>query len=70
MRRPLNWFVFALSLGFLVLGRMHSPPQPAAVTVERVSFEPRMAVAVPANLKRERNLEFGYVKALPEPGEH
>jgi len=69
MRRPINWFVFALSLGFLMLNRAHSP-QPAVVSVERMSFEPRVVVAVPAALNRERNLEFGYVTALPEPGEH
>ena len=63
MRRPLDWILFALSLGFLVLGRtLKQPePQPEPIVVERVSFEPRMAVAVPAALKRERDLEFGYV---------
>jgi hypothetical protein len=60
MRRPINWFVFSLSLAFLVLNRAHSPP-PAVVGEERMSFEPRMAVAVPAALNRERNLEFGYI---------
>ena len=59
MRRAI--YVLALSLGSMVLGRTLQPPTPAPVVVERVSFEPRMAIAVPAALHRERNLEFGYV---------
>ena len=62
MRR--TGYFLALSLGSLVLGRTLEQPEPVPQpepVVERVSFEPRMAVAVPAALKREGNLEFGYV---------
>ena len=64
MRRPLNWFVVALSLGFLVGNRLaHSPPAPVPVPadVERTQVEPRMAVATPVALRRHADLEFGYV---------
>src|SRR5439155_25430628 len=60
MRRPINWFVFALSLGFLVLGRTLQPPRPAPIAIEPTRFEPRVA-AVPAPLRRNGELEFGYV---------
>jgi hypothetical protein len=64
MRRPIDWFFFALSLGFLALGRaLQAPgPQPAPVIVERMRIEPRLAVAVPAALRGQRELEFGYVE--------
>jgi hypothetical protein len=62
VRRPINWFVFALSLGAFALGRALHPPQPAPVVVERVTFEPRVAVAVPAALRHDADLEFGYVE--------
>ena len=63
MRRPVNWLVIALSLGFLDLGlsRTVAPATPTDVVVERVSFEPRGAVAVPAALKHVDDLQFGYV---------
>ena len=62
MRRPLNWFVFGLSLGFLALGRHLQSPQPAPLIVERSNFQPREAVAVPATLRRTTDLEFAYVE--------
>jgi hypothetical protein len=63
MRRPLNWLVFALSLGFLAMGRaLQSPsPPPAPAIIERTPVEPRVAVAIPAPLRRHADLEFGYV---------
>ena len=61
MRRPLNWLVFALSLGFLVMGRALRPPQPEPVVIERARVEPRVVVAVPVALRGHRELEFGYV---------
>ena len=62
MRRPINWFVFALSLGFLAMGRALQPPPPAPVVVERSVAEPRVAVAIPSVLRRHSELEFGYVE--------
>lgn len=62
MRRPLNWFVFALSLGFLLLGRTLQAPQPAPVVIERTQFEPKVAAAVPAMFNPRADLEFGYVE--------
>jgi hypothetical protein len=64
MRRPINWFVFALSLGVLALGRalLLPGPQPLPAVVERVRVEPRVAIAVPAALRGQRELEFGYVE--------
>ena len=63
MRRPINWFVFALSLGFLAMGRaLQSPPPAAPVIVERSVAEPRVAVAIPSVLRRHSELEFGYVE--------
>jgi hypothetical protein len=62
MRRPINWLVFALSLGFLAMGRALQSPPPAPVVVERVRIEPRVAVAVPAALRGQREIEFGYVE--------
>lgn len=63
MRRPINWLVFGLSLGFLAMGRaLQSPPPPAPAILERTPVEPRVAVAVPAALRRHADLEFGYVE--------
>jgi hypothetical protein len=62
MRRPLNWLVLALSLGFLALGWILKSPQPAPVVVERTGFEARVAIAIPASLRRTPDLEFGYVE--------
>ena len=61
MRRPINWFVIALSLGFLAMGRALQSPQPVPVVVERTQVEPRVAVAMPVALRGQRELEFGYV---------
>jgi hypothetical protein len=61
MRRPINWLVFALSLGFLVLGRTLQAPRPAPVEIERTQLQPTVAAAVPASLRGHRDLEFGYV---------
>ena len=60
MRRPINWIVFALSLGFLVLGRSAQHPQ-GPVAVENSPMEPRVAIAVPVALRTPRELEFGYI---------
>jgi len=59
MRRPINWLVFALSLGFFFLGRSMQPP-PAPI-IERTRIEPAVASAVPVALRRNTELEFGYV---------
>jgi hypothetical protein len=69
MNRPLNWFVVALSLTFLVAGRSMSPAvEPVhAVLVNddlqarTLSFEPAGRPAVPASMRGKRDLEFGYV---------
>jgi len=61
MRRLLAGFVLALSLGFLIGSRPESS-SPAPVVVERARIEPRMAVAIPAALRRHAELEFGYVE--------
>ena len=78
MFRPLDWLVVALSIAFLLLGRSMSErvetrlagPDPvleftAAPTLQAqvLPFEPANAVAVPASVRRERNIEFGYVRA-------
>jgi hypothetical protein len=63
MRRPLNWFVFALSLGFLLLGRTLQAPRPAPVVIERTQFEPKVMAAVPAILHGREDIEFGYVES-------
>jgi hypothetical protein len=84
MRRPLDWFVVALSIAFLMLGRSMTervdtrvvgPDQVVeftsapALQAQVLPFEPAHAVAVPASVRRERNIEFGYVRfdtsALP-----
>jgi hypothetical protein len=84
MRRFLDWFVVALSFAFLLLGRSMTervetrvvgPDQgvdftsAAALQAHVLPFEPAHAVAVPASMRRERNIEFGYVRfdtsALP-----
>jgi hypothetical protein len=81
MNRPLNWFVVALSLAFLMAGRAMAPRmEPAGSAfvggdVERISsspvpvaraqtlpFELSTRAAVPASVRRERNLDFGYVR--------
>jgi hypothetical protein len=62
MRRPINWLVFALSLGFLFAGRVLQQPQPAPVVIERPRFDSQMAAAQPAGLRRHADLEFGYVE--------
>ena len=76
MRRLLDWFVVALSIVFLLLGRSMTErvetrvagPDPA-VQIQVLPFEPANAVAVPASVRQERNIEFGYVRfdsaALP-----
>lgn len=61
MRRLLIGIVFALSIGFLLGSRLVASPPPAPVILERALVEPRMAVAVPAALRRHSELEFGYV---------
>lgn len=62
MRRPINWFVFALSLGFLAMGRyMQSQTPTPGVVVERTQIAPQVAIAVPAALRTPRELEFGYI---------
>jgi hypothetical protein len=84
MFRPLDWLVVALSIAFLLLGRsmtervdtrMAGPdavlemPSAPALQAQVLPFEPAHAVAVPAGVRRERNIEFGYVRldsqALP-----
>lgn len=62
MRRPINWLVLALSLGFLILGRTQQAPRPAPMVTERTQFVPKVAAAVPAALRRHEDLEFGYVE--------
>ena len=81
MNRPINWFVVALSLAFLMAGRAMAPRvDPVATTsvggdIERMSsspapvaraetlpFELSARATVPASLRRERNLDFGYVR--------
>jgi hypothetical protein len=62
MRRPLNWLVLALSVGFYLLNRAWQAPPPPAIVIERARLEPRTAVAVPAALRRHGELEFGYVE--------
>ena len=76
MRRPLDWLVVAMSLTFLLMGRsmtarVESPadsrpvleiPSAPVWNAQVLPFEPGGAVAVPASLRRERNLEFGYVR--------
>ena len=80
MNRPLNWFVVALSLAFLMAGRAMAPRVDPVATasvggdVERMSSGPAPARAqtlpfelsaratVPASVRRERNLDFGYVR--------
>ena len=63
MRRPINWLVFALSVGFFLWGRGLQAPTPAPVAVERPVLVPELAAAVPAALRRHEDLEFGYVSA-------
>jgi hypothetical protein len=60
MRRLVTGLVIALSIGFLIGSRL-VPPPPAPVVLERAHVEPRIAVAVPAALRRHADLEFGYV---------
>jgi hypothetical protein len=76
MRRPLDWLVVAISLTFLMMGRsmtarVESPansrpvlelPSGPVWNAQVLRFEPAGAVAVPASLRRERTLEFGYVR--------
>jgi hypothetical protein len=77
MRRALDWLVVAISLAFLGMGRLMSAdgesrsrfPAPAlempsapVLHAEVLPFEPAGAFAVPASLRRERTLEFGYVR--------
>jgi hypothetical protein len=57
MRRPLDWFVIALSLAFLLAGRSLQRPAAAA---SRVDVEPTVA-ALPAARHAQTNLEFGYI---------
>ena len=68
MRRPVNWLVIALALAFLLVGRSLRAPSPEVV-ISKMGFEPTVAVAIPAALRRESNPEFGYVtlEALPTP---
>ena len=62
MRRPMAWLGFASSIGFLIGTRLaDAPPLPVPAVLERTHVEPRMAVAVPAALRRHAELEFGYV---------
>jgi hypothetical protein len=62
MRHPVNWFVLALSLGLLVVGRTLQVPRPEPVVIERTQLEPKVAAAVPAAFRRHAELEFGYVE--------
>lgn len=77
MFRPLDWLVVALSLTFLIVGRSLSTsgetrtatqdPVLQIPTIPRVSaqvlpFEPTGMAAVPAGIRRERTLEFGYIR--------
>ena len=76
MRRPLDWLVVAISLTFLLMGRsmtahVEAPansrpvleiPSAPGWNAQVLTFEPGSAVAVPASLRRERTLEFGYVR--------
>ena len=60
MRRLVIGIIFALTIGFLVGSRLVPSPS-SPVVLERTRVEPRMAVAIPAALRRHADLEFGYV---------
>jgi hypothetical protein len=78
MRHSLDWLVVALSVAFLLLGRsmteraesrlvgpdtvLEFPAEPA-LRAQVLPFEPANTIAVPASVRRQRNLEFGYVRA-------
>jgi hypothetical protein len=76
MRRPLDWLVVAISLTFLMMGRsmttrIESPvdsrpaleiPSAPVWNAQVLPFEPGGTFAVPASVRRERTLEFGYVR--------
>lgn len=67
MRRPLNWLVVLLSLGFLAVGGRLGAPVPApapdvVVPIVRTPIQPAAATAVPAALRRHAELEFGYIE--------
>lgn len=66
MRRPLDWFVVALSLTFLLVGRTlpraeEPVPMAARVHLVAIPYQPVATQLLPAE-PRERTLEFGYVR--------
>jgi hypothetical protein len=68
MRRPLDWFVIALSLAFLGLNHtsafrtaVATPVSPPVMEAKSLSFEAAGRLALPQARHAERNLEFGYV---------
>lgn len=78
MRRPLDWLVVALSIAFLFMGkalneraesRLAGPdtvleiPSEPAFQARVLPFEQARPQAVPATLRRERSLDFGYVSS-------
>jgi hypothetical protein len=77
MHRPLDWLVVAMSLAFLGLGRLMTAPVESRIeapvpaldvpyapvlNAQVLPFEPSGVFAVPASLRSERTLEFGYVR--------
>jgi hypothetical protein len=63
MRRPINWLVVFLSVGFLVLGRTQQAHRPAPLIIERTPYVPTVAAAVPAPLRLHAEPEFGYIES-------
>jgi hypothetical protein len=61
MRRPIPWLLIGLTLGFLIAERTPQAP-PAPTVLEWTRPEPRGATALPAALRRNGELEFGYVE--------
>lgn len=68
MRRPLDWLVVALSIAFLFMGkalneRAESRLAGPDTDFRVLPFEQARPQAVPAALRRERSLDFGYVSS-------